>query len=198
MCDGGSGPLSLIWVRLCDIIFMVNIASQYNESHYTAVLQSQISRALWRYRSFSPSYKMSCLFSVSVSSFHRFFYAIRGNHSSYVSFDLKDDNVILVASLLLTRFVQWAAAHALIRECLTVLRLGGSGEVHDAIFYLILFHFKAIVAKAFGSALNHIDSRSLAVPVPFVDLCGSHVKEASHFSHLEWRPERVSLELTGE
>jgi hypothetical protein len=176
---------------------MVNIASQYNKSHYIAVLKSQISRALWSYRWFSPTYKMSCYFSVSFSNFWRFLYAIRGHHSSNVSFDLKDDNVIFVTSLLLTRFVEWAAAHPLIIERFTVLRWGCTGGLHEAIFFLVLLHFKAIVAQAFCSALLHIDSRSLAVPVPFVDLCGPHIKEASHFSHLEWRPERVPLELTG-
>ena len=42
-----------------------------------------------------------------------------------------------------------------------------------------------MVAETLGSAFDDVDSRSLAVPVPLVDLGGSHVKEACHFSHFK-------------
>ena len=53
-----------------------------------------------------------------------------------------------------------------------------------SIFFVFL-HLKAVVAKALGSTLNHVNSRSLAVPVPLVDLCGAHVQETGHLSDLQ-------------
>lgn len=129
----------------------------------------------------------SCVFaSDSVGLFN----AIRCKFSSYVSFDFEDDNVILVASFHLAGFVIRAIAHALLKQRSTVLavRLAILLLVQVVLIIFIavlLLHLEAVVAEALCSAFHYVDSRSLAVPVPLVDLSRSHVKETGHLSDLK-------------
>lgn len=114
--------------------------------------------------------------------------AIGSYFSSYVSFDFKDDNVIFGACFLLTRLIVWTVAKALFIQ--------GSAVKAVCVKLIVFLHLKAIVAKAFCSSFHYVYSRSLAVPVPLIDLGRSHVEEPSHFSDFKTGPERVSLEFT--
>jgi len=126
---------------------------------------------------------MCLLVSVSNSDVHRLLDAIRGIFSSNVSLYLKDDNVIFGAGLLLTRLIVRAAAHPLLVKHSVVLSRV-CWRVHDAIRVLVFLHFEAIVAEALGSSFHNVDSCALAVPVPLINLSGSHVEEARHSSDL--------------